>query len=389
MKSQEKNKQLYLDREAISALGLLHDGLLYPVVKLMDKKEAGEVSETGLYKGCSYPCPLLLSPSGKRNQKVLRSIKKGEEIELICEMQSVGSIIADSVFQIDKEERLAQIGAILEEQDHIAKRIGEYAISGELKLNIPKSPYKEILEEKKRKLNAKKVTGIIFNANPIHRVHEKILREEFNDTDLIVIFLLRYSHDGFLSYDLRKACLDLVLSNFLNEEKICIIPLDSTYLFAGQNKMILYSLIAKNYGCSKILLGQNSSQLGVYYINQERHSIFDTMRGIDIEVKILDEFAYCTQCRCLLNTTSCPHGKHHHIAYNSPAILQFFKMGILPPIILVRKEVSILILKTLFPHRIEEMKKIYYNVLPSEGMFSEDIQKDFYNTLMGLYQIKN
>lgn len=389
MKLQEKNKQLYIDQEAVNTLKLLDSGLLYPVVKLMNKAEAESVSSTGFYRGYSYPCPLLLNPAGKRNQKVLQSVKKGDVVELVCENRVIGKIVTESVFQIKKEERLAQIGAILDEQDYIAKRIGEYAISGELTMESPAQSYKQILEEKKKKINAKKVTGIIFNANPIHRVHEKILREEFNDTDLIVIFLLRYRQNGFLDYDLRKKCLDLVLSNFLTEEKICIIPLDVTYLFSGRNEMILHSLIAKNYGCSKILLGQNSKGLSVYYTHQERHSVFDSISGIDIEIKILDEFAYCTQCRCLLNTKSCPHGKHHHITYDSPSILQFFKMGILPPIILVRKEVSILILKSLFPHRIEEMKKIYYNVLPSAGVFCEDIQKDFYDTLMGLYQIKN
>ena len=389
MKYQEKNKQIHIDCEALSALTMLNSHLLYPVTSLMSQKEAKEVGKTGVYKGCSYPCPFLLNPSGKRNQKVLSEAKKNQEIDLICENQHMGSIIVDEVFEVNKEERLKQIGAILDEQDYIAKRIGKYAINGKLYLKNSFQPYKKILEDKKNQLNAKKITGIFFNANPIHRVHEKILREEFNDADLIVIFLLRYHRDDFLGYELRQQCLNLILKNFLTEDKICIIPLDATYLFSGPNKMILYSLIAKNYGCTKILLGQMSSNLSVYFSQKTRHSIFDNLKGIDIEVKILDEFAYCTQCRCLLNTRSCPHGKHHHITYDSSSILHFFKIGIIPPTILVRKEISILILKALFPNRIEEIKSIYYNVLPTNGIFSEDIQKDFYDTLMSLYQIKN
>lgn len=390
MASSEKNNlQLYIDREAVWALRLLQDGLLYPVDHLMDEKEAKQVSQTGFYKGYTYPCPLLLSPSGKRNERVLRSIKKGDELELVCERNEVGNIQVEGVFAIDKQERLAQMGAILDEQDHIARRIGKYAVYGDFKIKTQEQDYKALLREKIKELDAKKITGIIVNANPLHRVHEKIFREEFNDADLIVIFLLRYAEDGFLSYDLRKQCLDLVLSQFLNEEKICIIPLDNTYLFAGHNRMILYSLIAKNYGCTRILIGQKSSGLGVYYTYQSRHSVFESIVTADIEVKILDDFAYCIQCSCLLNSKSCPHGKHHHITYDSHSLLHFFRMGILPPVILMRTEVSVLILKHLFPDRVEEMKQIYYNVLPSAGMFSEDIQRDFYSTLMALYRIKN
>ncbi|SQH72102.1 hypothetical protein [Helicobacter mustelae] len=45
MKSLAKNRQLYIDREAVSALGLLQEGLLYPVKSLMNKKETEEVKK--------------------------------------------------------------------------------------------------------------------------------------------------------------------------------------------------------------------------------------------------------------------------------------------------------------------------------------------------------
>lgn len=389
MKLQEKNKQLYIDKEAVSALGFLQEGLLYPVVSLMNKKETEEVVKTGMHNGVSYPCPFLLSPSGRRNEEILKSAKNGEVIDLICNGDRVGDIKVDEVFPIDKEERLSQIGAILEEKDYIARRIGSYALSGRVNIQNDITLYKQMIQDKKEKLQAKKITGVIFYANPIHRVHEKILREEFNDSDMIVIFLLRYHKEDFLGFDIRKKSLELVLDNFLSKERICVVPLDATYLFSGDNKMILYALIAKNFGCTKIMLGQKAQGLSVYYNHRTRHSVFDSLKGIDIEVKILDEYAYCTKCRCLLNTRSCPHGQHHHIIYSTESILKFFKMGIIPPTILVRREVSALILKTLFPERLEEMKQIYYGALPSDGVFSEDVQEDFYAKLIDLYQIRN
>ena len=55
----------------------------------------------------------------------------------------------------------------------------------------------------------------------------------------------------------------------------------------------------------------------------------------------------------------------------------------------MRKEVSALVLKALYPSRTENMKSIYYNILPSDGIFSEDIQEDFYTKLIELYRIRN
>ena len=39
MASQEKNKQLYIDKEAISVLNLAQEGLLYPVTELMNEAQ--------------------------------------------------------------------------------------------------------------------------------------------------------------------------------------------------------------------------------------------------------------------------------------------------------------------------------------------------------------
>lgn len=386
----KKNNQLYIDREAFSALMLMQEGLLYPVTSLMSKQEMQEIVETGTYKGCTYPCPLLLSPSGKRNKKVLKSVKKNDIVDLVCEKEIIGNISVNEVFPINAQQRLLQIGAILEEKDHLAKRIGEYALNGKITFKTsPLSQYKKLISEKRKYFNAKNITGIVLNANPIHRVHEKILRDELASSDMVVIFLLKHHKNDFLDFDLRKKSLEYVLNNFFAKEKICIVPLDATYLFAGHNKIILYSLVAKNYGCTKLIVGQKTSGLSLYYNNQTQHSILDSIQGIDIHINILDEYVYCTKCQCLLNTKSCPHGKHHHISYRSSSILQFFKMGIMPPTVLVRKEISALILKTLFPQRLETMKPIYYNILPSDGIFSEDIQEDFYTKLIELYKIRN
>lgn len=385
-----RNKQLYIDKEAISVLNLAQEGLLYPARGLMNKEQMEELNKTGMYKNQSYPCPFLLSPSGRRNREVLSQTMKGETLDLITDGKKSGSIIVDSVFRIDKQERISKIMggdfasiAIRE----IESRIGDLCICGEYTLeeNIIK-PHKMRLQQRIDILNAKNVMGIMINASPLHRVHEKIIREALEVCDLLVIFLIRPKSDALLSYAVRLKCLDFLIDNYLMKEKVIVIPHDNTYLYAGQNKMIMNAIVARNFGCNKLLVGENNKGLSVYYIHNEIHSIFDSLEGLNIDIRILPEYVYCDICRTLVSIKTCPHGHHHHINYNSESFIEFFKLGMLPPAMLVRRQISALIMSLLFPDRFKNLDRLYYDIMPSNGLIQHSGEEEFYLKLMQLYQ---
>ena len=146
------------------------------------------------------------------------------------------------------------------------------------------------------------------------------------------------------------------------------------------------TLVAKNFGCNEIITGINHAGLGVYYDKNEFHSIFDKVHGIDIDITTLDEFSYCEICKTLISAKTCPHGHHHHISYHSDSILELIRMGIMPPAVLVRSQISAIILSELFPNRFKDMQKLYYDVMPKSGLLEKQNDKDFYLNLMKLYQ---
>lgn len=389
MASQEKNK-IFIDKEALSALSLVQEGLLYPAITLMGQEEMESVNKMGVYKDQTFPCPFLLCPNGKRNVEVLSRAKKDEILDIVCENKIVGQIKAQEVFKIDKLQRLEKLmgGDIsTKEASIVLERLGEYAISGDYSVIFDDTKEtKKLLKEKIKLHNAKKITGVMMSAKPIHRAHERMLREELQNCDLMVIFLLKPYRNDFMPYQLREKILEYIANNFLIKDKICIIPLDDTYLFAGQNKMILHSIVAKNYGCTKLIVGQNSPNLSIYYTEKTRHSIFDSLQGIDIEVKIISEYVYCELCKTLVSQSTCPHGNHHHTNYNSESILELLKLGILPPSVLMREEISAMILSTLHPNRFSNLEKLYYDIVPSEGILKNKSEEEFYIKLMHLYQ---
>jgi len=392
MISTNKNKSLFIDKEAHSTLALVQEGGLHPIDGLMGEKEAKDVDKTKRYKGVSFPFSFLLAPKGRRNKEVLQRVQKGERVDLVCDGKKVGELIVDEVFPIDPLQRLESIYGTSDTSHpgvkSALKRLGDLAVSGEYKVESKSVvEIKNKINEAKAKIGAKKVSAIMTASNPLHRALERVIRQSLDQTDLLVLFLLKpYGQSSWLSYELRYECLKYFVENYLPKNRVVIVPLENTYIFAGFNELMLDTLVAKNFGCNEIITGINHAGLGVYYDNNEFHSIFDKVRGIDIEIKTLEEFSYCEICKTLISSKTCPHGHHHHISYHSDSILQLIKMGIMPPAVLVRSQISAIILSELFPNRFKDMQKLYYDIIPKSGLLEKQDDKDFYLNLMKLYQ---
>jgi len=391
MTSSKRNKTLFIDQEAASALELVSAELLYPVTKLMNKKEADEVSKTGMIDGKTFPFPFILAPAGKKNEEVLKSIQPGEEITLICEGEEFATLTAEEVFAIDPQERLLQIYGTADIThpgvQATLKRLGRYAIAGNYTLSKQSAQEgKQIIANAKELVGAKHISALVMAANPLHRAHERLIRQTLDSTDLVVIFLLKPYNEKNLEYNLRYETLKYFLENFLPKNKAVIVPLENSYIFAGYNEIILDAIVAKNYGCDRLVIGRNHAGLGMFYDCNSNKSIIDRLVGIDIEIEIASEYVYCDKCRTLVSTNTCPHGQHHHISYKADSIRELLELGILPPAVLMRKELSSYILSKLYPNRFKNLEKLYYDVLPVGGLLQEHTEQDFYLELMKLYQ---
>ncbi|MDQ7068145.1 MAG: sulfate adenylyltransferase [Sulfurimonas sp.] len=391
MTSLRKNKTLYIDKEAASVLELVADGLLAPVRKLMSEAESKLVLETGLINGKSFPFPFILAPSGKKNEEIISSLKVGEEILLLCEGEEFATLHVEETFQIDPHVRVKHIYGT-DDSTHpgvqaTMKRLGSWALSGEYKL-LKTKPNKgkiDILNAKKR-VDAKHTSSLVMAANPLHRGHERLIRQTLDSTDLLVIFLLKPYASSNITYDLRYEALEYYLNNFLPKNRVIIVPLENSYIFAGYNEIILDAIVANNYGCDRLTIGRNHAGLGMFYDCNSNKSIIDRVIGIDIEIEIASEYVYCNQCTTLVSKNTCPHGQHNQISYHSDSILQLLEAGLLPPAVLIRKEISAFLLSKLYPDRFKNLEKLYYDTFATKGLLEEHTERDFYLELMKLYK---
>lgn len=392
MASSRKNRALYIDSQAVSALCLAKAGLLSPVESLMTEEESKSLMASNALDIKEFPFPFLLTPSGRRNIEVLKESKKGDCLDLFSEGEPIGSICIDEIFEIDISERLKQIYGT-DNLTHpgveaTASRLGPYSVTGEYTINLSNIKANiELINEARERISAKHTTAIMIAANPLHRGHERVIRQALENTDLVVLFLLQpFNNDAGLDYQIRYDILHQFVSNYLPKNRVVIVPFETNYLFAGFNEIILDAIVSKNYGCNRLIIGNNHAGIGMYYDHNMNKSIVDTLDEINIDVEIVSEFVYCNNCKTLVSIKTCPHGQHHHIAYHSESILELMKTGLLPPAVLMRRELSSMVLAHLFPNRFRNLEKLYYDIMPNVGILEEHNDKDFYLELMNLYQ---
>ena len=391
MGSSKNVKSLFIDREALDTLAMVKEGILSPVTKLMNSKEAKEVEETSLYKGKFFPFPFILAPSGKTNEKVLTSLKKGEKVNLVEGRVKCGELIVEDVFKIDRLKRVEQIFATTDLNHpgvkNILNRLGEYAVSGEYIVDTTfVKDVKSKIAKLKEQTGAKKVSAIMMAAKPLHRGHERMIRMALDKSDMIVLFLLKpYKKDKF-SYELRERALKYFVDNFLPKNRVLIVPFENTYIFAGYNNVFLDALSAKNFGCSAINIGENHSGIGIFYDKYDSNLITNYFKHDNFDIEVVNEYVYCNICKTLVSVKTCPHGSHHHISYKSEFIEELMLQGLLPPTILVRKEISAIFLSALYKNRWKNLISKYPNFFPSNGLLEEMDDKKFYLKIIDLHQ---
>ncbi len=391
MGSPKRNNELHIDNEALTTLAMVKEGILFPVDKLMNAQEAKQTDLTGRYKGEIFPFSFILAPGGLRNEKVLQSAKPGDILYIVVDGENRGEIIVEEIFPIDRNERIQRIFGTTDSSHPGVKdtldRLGHYAISGEYKIDCAEiRTVKNAINTMQELTKAKTISAIMLTAKPLHRAHERFIRITLEKSDLVILFLLRpYKVDQY-SYDLRLKTVKYFIDNFLPTNKVLIVPFENTYIFAGFNNIILDAIAARNFGCTNLAVGQNHAGIGLYYDNTGTKSIVDQYNDLKIKIDVSNEFVYCNECKTLVSTKTCPHGSHHHITYDAQFILELLNAGVLPPAVLVRKEISAILLSNLYPKRFDKLIQKFNNFFPSAGLLEDMSEEKFYLEIMKLHQ---
>ena len=388
MTSPRKNS-IMINDEAFGALDLIENQIFSKFNRLMNEKEANEVYETGFLGGEPMPYAFVFAPQGKRNQETIKNAQKGEKIELINSSgESVGHINVSGSFKFD-ETKSAQNIFRANETESARQCCGKLAISGEIKIyGSALEKVKERIVTVKKEQNAQKITAIMLTAEPFNRAHERLIRMTIDKADLVLLFLLKsHGADEVMSFALKKKVLEYFIQNYIPQNRLIIVPFENSSLFSSHLNPTLECIAAHRLGAGKLVVGQNHAGIGMFYDHNVAHTVLERYKNdLNLEIVVLPELVYCNECKTLVSTKTCPHGQHHHIKYHAQTLKTLLLSGILPPAILMRRDISAMVLSELFPNRFENIQKLCDDLFPSNGLLEKQTEREFYEKLMKLYQ---
>ena len=388
MTSARKNSEISINTEVYGALELIKNKILSNFSALMNDEQIKEVAKRGYFNGEPMPYSFGFAPFGEINQNTASKLHAGQRVNLNMDGKIVGHIDVAKVFKFDESMRAKNIFLANESNSEMSLNLGKYGISGEFELydeslQISKDALNELIKES----GAKKITAVFLTADPFNRAHERLVRMTIDKADLVVVFLVRTREERHIDYEIRKQVLDYFNQNYLPTKKVFVFALKNTTLFTSHANPTLECIAASRLGANKLVIGQNHSGIGMFFDHNEAHTILDIYKNdLNLDVIVLPELVYCNKCKTLVSTKSCPHGQHHQIKYHPDVIKELLFNGIMPPAILVRPEISALILSKLYVNRFKDIQKLCDDLFVNSGLLENKTDRDFYEELMKLYQ---
>ena len=384
----KKNSEISINTEVYGALELIKNKILSNFSALMDDEQIKEVAKKGYFNGEPMPYSFGFAPFGEVNQNIASKLHAGQRVNLNMDGKIVGHIDVAKVFKFDESMRAKNIFLANESNSEMSLNLGKYGISGKFELydeslQISKDALNELIKES----GAKKITAVFLTADPFNRAHERLVRMTIDKADLVVVFLIRTREERHIDYEIRKQVLDFFNQNYLPTKKVFVFALKNTTLFSSHANPTLECIAASRLGANKLVIGQNHSGIGMFFDHNEVHTILDIYKNdLNLDVIVLPELVYCNKCKTLVSTKSCPHGQHHQIKYHPDVIKELLFNGIMPPAILVRPEISALILSKLYVNRFKDIQKLCDDLFVNSGLLENKTDRDFYEELMKLYQ---
>ena len=386
--SARKNSEISINTEVFGALELIKNKIVSDYDSLMDDEQIKEVSEKGYFNGEPMPYSFGFAPFGEINQNITSKLTAGQKVNLNLDGKIVGHIEVAKVFKFDESMRAKNIFLANEASNDKELNLGKYGISGKFELydesmQICKNALNDLIKED----GAKKITAVFLTADPFNRAHERLVRMTIDKADLVIVFLIRTREEKHVDYEIRKQVLDYFVQNYLPTKKVFVFALENTTLFTSHANPTLECIAASRLGANKLVIGQNHSGIGMFFDHNEAHTILDIYKNdLNLEVIVLPELVYCNKCKTLVSTKSCPHGQHHQIKYHPDVIKELLFNGIMPPAILVRPEISAIVLSKLFTNRFKDVQKLCDDLFVNSGLLENKTDRDFYEELMKLYQ---
>jgi sulfate adenylyltransferase len=321
-------------------------GVFSPLKGFMGEENFLSVLKQGrLSNGLPWTIPITLDMDKDSAIKV----KDESEIALRNNGKIFGILYVKDLFSFD---RLQAAKSIFQSDDRSHPGVYNYLtmkdtlVEGEVKI------LNTIVLDDGVRLSPSKVRVEIYNRgwksivafqtrNVPHIAHEMLQKSVLNIYDgLFINPLIGKKKTGDFKDEVILESYHTLIDNYYPKKKIIFSTLHTTMKYAGPKEAIHHAIMRKNFGCSHIIIGRDHAGVGNYYSPFAAHSIFKEYPDLEIAPIFFPAFYYCKKCINFANEKTCPHNQDFKEELSGTKMRKMFLSGEVPPIHLMRPEIS-------------------------------------------------
>ena len=339
-----------LDAWALSDVEMIAIGGFSPLEGFMTERGYDRVViDRRLANGLVWSIPVVLPVASQTAQ----TLKPNSDVALTSNGTLVAILHLEDIYKPDKTVEAQQVFKTTDANHPGVARlsaIGGTYLGGRISVvNRPKAPtflpYRIDPADTRRLFAERGWKRIVAfqTRNPIHRAHEYIQKCALEICDGMLLHpIVGETKGDDVPASVRMKSYEALLANYYPKDRVVLAVNPASMRYAGPREAIFHALIRKNYGCTHFIVGRDHAGVGKFYGTYDAQRIFDEFKPDEIGITPLcfENTAYCTVCRSMVSSKTCPHTPDQHVSLSGTKVRELLQAGTPPPPEVSRREVA-------------------------------------------------